>query len=455
VSAHQRLSAAAAHLRPLPRAAKIALVYAALGLFCVWTSAWVFQWFGSESGVHVSWEEIEATAFVLLTGAVLYILLARTFHRLGESQASLLAANLQLTNLATFVELCPIPVLEFDESGAMLYQNDAAREQSGPGGPPAILPAHAETIIRECLANAAPVLGLDTERNGAHWRWWFFPNDDRDRTYAFGRERTHEVELAMQLTRAARMESVGRMAAGIAHDFNNVLTVIGGYSELLEDELKSDAGHAGDAHAIAAEVQRARGLIRQLLLLGRSQPPAPTEIDVNHHLRQIEPLVRHLVPRNVQLRFTLCEQPVPVRFDAYELEQAVMNLISNAGDAMPDGGIATVSTEIQPPARAVLRVTDTGTGIAPDDLPHVFEPFFTTKPAGKGTGLGLASVYGIVNRNGGRIDVETSEGRGSSFVVRLPLTAPLAHARAPGDIPWRAKSDLRGETIVDNEERAI
>ena len=455
MSVQTRLSAPIVHLRRTSPATRIAGVYVFLALLCLWISSWLVESLVSSPRLETRWEEIEATAFVFVTGGVLYLVLARSFRRLSEAQTTLIGANQRLANLATFPELCPIPILEFDQAGALLYQNAAARAQSGPGGPAAILPVDVDAVLRDCLVSGEQVLDLDVERSGANWRWWFFPNDERTRTYAFGRDRTHEAELDAQLTRAARMESVGRMAAGIAHDFNNVLTAIGGYSELLERELKGDPAHADDAHAIAAEVHRARGLIRQLMLLGRSQPQAPTEIDMNQHLLQIERLVRHLVPKDVELRFALCNQPVPVRFDAHELEQAVMNLISNAGDAMPKGGIVTVSTEIEESGRAVLRVADTGTGIAPDDLPRIFEPFFTTKPAGKGTGLGLASAYGIVKRNGGDLAVETAPGVGSTFVITVPLTGPARASRGGGAALKRrsANRPRQGQSPTTPENR--
>ncbi len=443
------------YLRSRSRAARIACIYVVLSLLWIWASGWLVQHLASNPGWQVRLEDLKGTAFVLLTGGLLYVALKQSFHRLEASRTSLVAANRQLAALAAFPQLCPIPILEFDEDGLIVYENDAARAQSEPDGPAAILPPDVDAVLSGCLASGEPILALDAERGGAHWRWWFFPNDERNRTYAFGRERTPEAELDTQITRAAAMESVGRMAAGIAHDFNNVLTAIGGYSELLERELAGDPGHAEDAHAIAAEVHRARGLIRQLMLLGRSQPQAPAELDMNQHLLQIERLVRHLVPRNVELRFALCDGPVPIQFDPQELEQAVMNLISNAGDAMPKGGVVTVSTEIRAPARAVLRVTDTGTGIAPNDLPHIFEPFFTTKPAGQGTGLGLASAYGIVKRNGGEIDVETVAGSGSTFLMWLPLTRPVRSNQGTAANQQNSTQRSRGGPVDgDTGERA-
>lgn len=243
--------------------------------------------------------------------------------------------------------------------------------------------------------------------------------------------------LEEQLRQAQKMEALGRLAGGVAHDFNNILTTILGFSELLLASLPSGSPMAEDLSEIHKAGERAAALTRQLLSFSRRQAIEPMLLDLNDLTTDLERMLRRLVLGSVEMRLGLEPDLGLVRADRGQLEQVVMNLVVNASDAMPAGGTLTIRSgnvdleeawELQHldlvPGRYVkLSVADTGTGMPPEVLSHVFEPFFTTKGPGKGTGLGLATVYGIVKQSGGLITVESEFGRGTKFTVYLPRVA--------------------------------
>src|SRR5918993_17796 len=238
-----------------------------------------------------------------------------------------------------------------------------------------------------------------------------------------------------QLRQAQKMEAVGRLAGGIAHDFNNVLTAIFGYTDLLIDQFGIDDPRRSDVAEIRRSAERAASLTRQLLAFSRKQVMQPRLLNLNDVIRSVERLLGRLVGDDVILHLDLARDLVAIRADPGQLEQVLMNLVANARDAMPEGGQLTLSTRneraepadnrpgLAPAVYAVLSVADTGTGVPVGLREHVFEPFFTTKEQGKGTGLGLATVYGIVKQTGGGVYLESEEGQGTTFVVYLPQAA--------------------------------
>jgi CheY-like chemotaxis protein len=240
------------------------------------------------------------------------------------------------------------------------------------------------------------------------------------------------------------MEAIGRLAGGIAHDFNNLLGVISGYSELLRHRYPDHPG-ADRIRQIESAGSRAAGLTRQLLAFSRKQVLEPKVVDVGALVGDLGRMLQRLLGEDVRLTIRSEADVDPVRADPTQLEQVVMNLTVNARDAMPLGGELTISvgmTEADardaslPAGRYVaLSVRDTGCGMDAATLSHVFEPFFTTKERGKGTGLGLATVYGIVKQTGGCVRVESAPGAGSTFTILLPPTqersAPAQLAAAP------------------------
>jgi two-component system, cell cycle sensor histidine kinase and response regulator CckA len=242
-------------------------------------------------------------------------------------------------------------------------------------------------------------------------------------------------KLESQLLHARKMESVGRLAGGIAHDFNNLLTVIMGATGVALSDLAPDSDAAQPLGDVLRAAQQAAELTRQLLAFSRQQILQPRLLDVNSLVSGMEKLLRRVLGESVELRTEMGADLWPVRADPTQLEQVIMNLIVNARDAMPAGGRITVRTSRAPahldptnphtPASdyVVVRVIDTGEGIRPEVQERIFEPFFTTKELGKGTGLGLATVHGIVEQSGGHLEVSSDLGRGSTFSIYLPRAA--------------------------------
>lgn len=241
--------------------------------------------------------------------------------------------------------------------------------------------------------------------------------------------------LEAQLQQAQKMEAVGRVVGGVAHDFNNLLSIILGYTEVVVDELNADHPHREPLEEIRDAAVRARNLTRQLLAFSRKQVLEMDLVDLNHLVRGFEKLLRRVIGEDIALTLNLVETPVMVEADTSQLEQVLMNLAVNARDAMPDGGRLTIETGRQrlterhsmlkpglPPGEyALLRVGDTGSGMDRETLERLFEPFFTTKSRDKGTGLGLATCYGIIKQHGGHIRVSSEPGRGATFTALLPL----------------------------------
>jgi two-component system, cell cycle sensor histidine kinase and response regulator CckA len=257
---------------------------------------------------------------------------------------------------------------------------------------------------------------------------------------------TEHHTLEAQYHQAQKMEAIGRLAGGVAHDFNNLLTVILGFCELLLADLTPDDPRQADITEIQKAGARAAGLTRQLLAFSRKEIIQPTLLDLNVVVADIRVMLARLIGEDVTIVLNLGAALSPVKADRGQIEQIVLNLAVNARDAMPKGGTLTIATangdadecRAQGPLAAtascvVLTVADTGTGMTSEVRAHLFEPFFTTKGIGKGTGLGLATVHGIVTRNGGSVAVDSEAGKGTSFRVYFPQAgaAPRVVAAAP------------------------
>jgi PAS domain S-box-containing protein len=265
------------------------------------------------------------------------------------------------------------------------------------------------------------------------------------RIVAFIRDITERKRTEAQLRQAQKLESVGRLAGGVAHDFNNLLTVVLSCATALkEDAVAGRPASLEEVDEVHAAGIRARDLTRQLLAFARKQVIAPVRLDLNEVVRASVALLRRVLGEDVELSVETAAGLWPVRGDVGQLEQVLVNLAVNARDAMPDGGRLAISTSNATLARdepgdggrragqwVQLTVADAGTGLSPEARAHLFEPFFTTKPVGKGTGLGLATVYGIVQQNGGHLSVESEAGRGTSVRVCLPRDLDGAHDDAP------------------------
>ncbi len=244
-------------------------------------------------------------------------------------------------------------------------------------------------------------------------------------------------ESEAQLRQAMKMEAVGRLAGGVAHDFNNLLTAVLGHADLALARLPSHDPLAEDLREIKAAGARAAGLTRQLLAFSRKQVLEPRIVDVNAVVMGLVKMLRRTIGEDLELVTRLAPDLGRVRADPVQLEQVLLNLAVNARDAMPDGGRLTIETANAGPLVRV-SVSDSGVGMSQEVLSHLFEPFFTTKEQGKGTGLGLATVYGIVQQSGGTIAVESTPGQGTTFIVDFPrVEGEAIAAEAPGGAATR------------------
>ncbi len=251
------------------------------------------------------------------------------------------------------------------------------------------------------------------------------------------RQRQAEDErkrLQEQLAQASKMEAVGQLAGGVAHDFNNLLTTILGYSEMIRSQLAEDNPVRTEVEEISKAGERAASLTQQLLAFSRKQVIKPRSIDLNETVTESRKMLERLIGENIRLVFNLDPDLGSVKADPHQIDQVLLNLAVNARDAMPDGGVLTVATanvtvekehilphsEIAPGAYCLLSVADTGVGMSREIKARIFEPFFSTKAFGKGTGLGLAMVYGIAKQNGGAVFVDSEPAQGTKFRIYLP-----------------------------------
>ena len=276
---------------------------------------------------------------------------------------------------------------------------------------------------------------------------------------------TIQKELEVQLLQSQKMESVGNLAGGIAHDFNNLLTAISGYCQLLCERRGLQQSALRDLNEIRLAVDRAAALTNQLLAFSRRQVLAPRVVNLNEIVSNLAPMLRRLIEESIHFEFRLAEDAAPVNVDPNQLEQVLVNLTVNARDAMPQGGTLTVSTanvaldkgyahahmDVVPGRHVLLSVADTGHGIPPDVHDRLFEPFFTTKAKGRGTGLGLATVYGIVKQSGGHIVVESEPGAGAVFKLYFPV-ATASRQVQPARAPQPSGEVAGTETILVVED---
>ena len=275
---------------------------------------------------------------------------------------------------------------------------------------------------------------------------------------------TERKALERQLQQAAKMQAVGQLAGGVAHDFNNLLTIITGYSEILLEKFASDSKASGYLKEIYDAGDRATALTRQLLAFSRRQVLTLQVLDLDTVVASVEKLLRRLIGEDIKLHTVLGASSGRIRADSGQIEQVIMNLAVNARDAMPAGGKLTLETSqveldeafarnhptVKPGPHILLSVSDTGVGMTAETREHIFEPFFTTKEMGRGTGLGLATVYGIVKQSGGSIWVTSEMGTGTEFAIYFPVVDEDV-------VPTRAAEPAKGsasgtETILVLED---
>jgi signal transduction histidine kinase len=321
----------------------------------------------------------------------------------------------------------------------------ALRDAGHLGPSPTLAPAVPALTLPAATLVVVGVLALFLDRFGVTVREALDAALARERELARANEALRAEAAAhlrteALLVKAREMEAVARLAGGVAHDFSNLLMVINGHAELLRDALRDRPDLAADVDVLHDAGASAAALTRQLLAFGRRQALEPRVLDLNAHLQRTERVLRRMVGDGVRLELRLAPGLWAVRADPSQLEQVVMNLAVNARDAMPGGGTLVVSTAnvtldaaeagarrpLAPGDHVLLTVADDGVGMEAGVLERAFEPFFTTKPEGKGTGLGLATVHGIVTQSGGHVAVDSAPGKGTVFRIHLPR-----HAGAP------------------------
>jgi signal transduction histidine kinase/CheY-like chemotaxis protein len=378
-------------------------------------------------------------------------------------------AEAQLQKLAAFAQLNPNPAMELAANGALTYFNDAVLRLSlsvGQNSPRGILPPDILTTVRSCLANGESKRRFETKVENRTFSWSFHPVPASQVVHAYVEDITDRLNLEAQLRQSQKMESVGQLAAGVAHDFNNMLTVIQGHAGMMLDRPGLPPQLTEPTQAIFAAAERAAGLTRQLLMFSRKNVMQPKLLDLRDIVIQMSKMFQRLLGETIAIEFSPPAAIPLVEADEGMVEQVIMNLVVNARDAMPNGGKLTVATEAvlideayvesHPEARTgsfvCLRVTDVGHGMDAATLARIFEPFFTTKEVGKGTGLGLATVYGIVKQHEGWIEVLSQPGKGTTFCIYFPASsAPIqtqSRDAAPAPTVCRGKETI---LIVEDE----
>ena len=277
---------------------------------------------------------------------------------------------------------------------------------------------------------------------------------------------TDQKHLEEQLLQSQKMEAIGQLAGGVAHDFNNILTVIYGYCSLLQLQMGKESQYRPDIDHIFAAAERAANLTKSLLAFSRKQVMSPRPLNLNDAIANVGKLLTRIIGEDIHLKTNLSVNPLRIFADSGQIEQILMNLATNARDAMPDGGLLTLETDIQEIDQdfihahgygaagtyAVMSVSDTGTGMDAETGKKIFEPFFTTKEVGKGTGLGLSIVYGVIKQHNGYINVYSEPGKGTTFRIYFPLMAPgngVEEKEAPPDYP-----PMGTETVLVAEDDA-
>lgn len=279
------------------------------------------------------------------------------------------------------------------------------------------------------------------------------------------RDITERKQLEEQLNRSQKLEAIGRLSGGVAHDFNNILGLIIGYSEALQEHIPPTDPYREAVDEIQNAGKRAAALTQQLLAFSRKQVLEPRVLNLNAIIQDVEKMLRRLVGENIPIELLLAPDTPTIKADRSQIEQVILNLVVNARDAMPEGGKLIIETGdwildrstvlrhpyVIPGPYAMLKVTDTGCGMDAELQSHIFEPFFTTKEKGKGTGLGLATAYGVIKQSGGYIWVDSEVGKGTTFRIYLPAVSPVAEAIPEVKLAGKAAPERRTILIVEDE----
>jgi PAS domain S-box-containing protein len=400
-----------------------------------------------------TWLVLESTSSVIGDSAGVPEKLVIVNRDITERKQASEALRLSEVSFRSVIENAPYGIYRAQASGKLLLANPALQKMLGYESQAELLQLNLITDVyldplehkrvNEIFTNQKEFTDVQVDwkrKDGtpikARCSGWFVKPVSGGAAYfeAFAEDVTEKWLLERQLRMAQKMEAVGRLSGGIAHDFNNLLGVIIGYSQVLKRTLPPGTAFLEHAEEIEKAGQRAASLTRQLLAFSRQQVLAPAVLSLNSLISEMEKMLPRLIGEDIEIVMALDPAIGSVKADQGQLEQVIMNLAVNARDAMPDGGKVVITTtnvsldeawtRLHPGSKVgdyvMLAVADTGTGIDSETLAHVFEPFFTTKERGKGTGLGLATVYGVVKQSGGYVWVESAPGKGASFQIYLP-----------------------------------
>jgi PAS domain S-box-containing protein len=383
------------------------------------------------------------------------------------AEEALREAESEVRRQASFAQFSPNPLLELSATGEVNYCNAAAvalarlldREH-----PRQILPAGTARIVGDCLATGKPMLPLETQVGDRTITWSFLPVPGSRTVHCYAVDITESRLLEKKFRHSQRLEAIGSLASGVAHDMNNILAPMLMASGVLRDKLPAES----DRNILALVENgalRGAAIIRQLLAFSSGVEGARTSVQLRHVLREMKHLVQETFPRNIRIEENIAKDLWTVVADATQMHQVFLNLCVNARDAMPEGGLLTMSAEnfqlteaqagffpdAKPGPYVKVTVADNGSGIAPEVIPRIFDPFFTTKGIGKGTGLGLSTASGIVKSHGGFITASSEPGRITSFQVYLPATdgAESVKRAEPGEPVAQGNGELI--LVVDDE----
>jgi PAS domain S-box-containing protein len=390
-------------------------------------------------------------------------------------------AEAELNRLMTAIEQTPESVVITDTQGRILYVNPVFERVTGYsraeviGQNPRLLKSNRQesAFYRELWAkiNAGEVWRgrfINKKKNGTLFTEdaVIAPVRDEKGTVtnyiAIKRDISHELELEVQYRQTQKIDSIGRLAGGVAHDFNNILAVICGHTELALAQLSSDAPLRSSLECIQESAERAANLTRQLLAFARRQVIEPRRINLNELIVNLNKMLHRLIGEDIKLVTQTAPDLGQIKVDPGQIEQVLLNLVVNARDAMPDGGTLTIRTDnvtldedyarrhlITPGDYVMVSVSDTGAGMTDEVKQHIFEPFFTTKEQGKGTGLGLATCFGIIQQSNGHIHAESQVDKGAEFKIFLPRVRGVEDSsssrEAPVSLPQGAETILLAE----------
>jgi len=337
------------------------------------------------------------------------------------------ATEAENAKLAAFVSQNPNPVLEFSAEGELTYFNDATRSLMFTlvkANPAELLPNNSAEIVQDCLRSGMNVLDVQAAVSGRTISWSYFPIPAIQRVHVYAVDVTERVNLEAQLRQSQKMEAIGQLAAGVAHDFNNILTIMQG----LVRKMEHTQDQPETLQQLFDTTERAAALTRQLLAFSRRQVIQSRVIDVRAVASGILQMLQRLIGEDIVLSVSNAHTLPSIEADPSMIEQILLNLAVNGRDAMPQGGQLIITTDhVSVPEGLTtdrtfvrIRVQDTGCGMTDAVRARIFEPFFTTKEVGKGTGLGLATVFGIVKQHSGIIEVESAVGCGTTFSILFP-----------------------------------